>query len=326
MHTAQLRQADLNLLVVFAVFAEERSVSAAAGRLLLTQPAVSRALDRLRAMFGDELFIRGRSGYELTPHAARILKEIEETLPRLDRLLRGAEFDPNKEEARFKIACTDYATSILGPEIAKRALPAGSKVALEFAAFSEDVYREIEQGHVDLVFQVNDETPSGKVATEKLFDEEMVCIVSKHMSSNKGRISLAQYAEADHVIVSLRDSMQAFPDKRLLRLGIKRKAKLKVPYFLAALESVGNGNLVATVPKRFAEKYAKNLNLRVLAAPRELGGYEYLMAWHPRLNTDSAHQWLRREVRLSAKPYQSLSPKRAVWPDGFKSTREVGNL
>ena len=81
MNVAQLQRADLNLLVVFAVFCEERSVSATAERLFRTQPAVSRALDRLRAMFGDELFIRRKSGYELTPLAERILKEMGKRSP-----------------------------------------------------------------------------------------------------------------------------------------------------------------------------------------------------------------------------------------------------
>ena len=97
MNTSQLRQVDLNLLVVFAVFAEERSVSAAATRLLLTQPAVSRALNRLRTMFNDDLFIRGKGRYELTPNAARILKELEVVLPSIERLVRGSEFDPLKK-------------------------------------------------------------------------------------------------------------------------------------------------------------------------------------------------------------------------------------
>src|SRR5580700_3984942 len=99
MRTTQLRQADLNLLIVFAVLAEERNVSRAAERLLLSQPAVSRALQRLRDMFHDDLLIRAASGYELTPQGQRLLQELEISLPRLDRLLSGAQFDPAREEA-----------------------------------------------------------------------------------------------------------------------------------------------------------------------------------------------------------------------------------
>ena len=296
MNTSQLRQADLNLLVVFAVFAEERSVSAAATRLLLTQPAVSRALNRLRAMFNDDLFIRGKGRYELTPNAVRILKELEVVLPRIDRLVRGSEFDPLKEEVVFKIACTDYALSILGPHITRRVICPGSKASLCFVAFSESVYRDLEQGHVDLAFQVHEERIPVSLATEKLFEEEMVCIVPDSWAK-LSRLSLDRYAASGHVIVSLHDSVQAFPDKALLRHGIKRKSLLRVPHFLAALECVEATDLVATVPKRFAEKYARHFHVRVIAPPKEFERYEYWMAWHPRLNSDSAHQWLRREVQ-----------------------------
>jgi hypothetical protein len=94
MRITHLRQADLNLLVVFTALAEERNVTRAAARLLLSQPAVSRALQRLREMFRDDLLIRTPSGYEPTPKGERLLRELSTTLPRLDRLLSGAEFDP----------------------------------------------------------------------------------------------------------------------------------------------------------------------------------------------------------------------------------------
>src|SRR6266702_3189679 len=97
MRITHLRQADLNLLVVFTALAEERNVSRAAERLLLSQPAVSRALQRLRGTFHDDLLIRTGSGYEPTPKGERLLQELSITLPRLDRFLSG-EFDPNAEE------------------------------------------------------------------------------------------------------------------------------------------------------------------------------------------------------------------------------------
>ncbi|HEU4634624.1 MAG TPA: LysR family transcriptional regulator, partial [Edaphobacter sp.] len=87
MRIAHLRQADLNLLVVFAVLAEERNITRAAARLLLSQPAVSRSLKRLRDMFHDDLLIRTASGYEPTPKGQRLLEEVTSTLPRLDRLM-----------------------------------------------------------------------------------------------------------------------------------------------------------------------------------------------------------------------------------------------
>src|ERR1700722_9185120 len=108
MRTTHLRQADLNLLVVFTVLAEERNVTRAADRLLLSQPAVSRALQRMRETFRDDLLIRTGSGDETTPKGERLLQELSSTPPRLDRLLGGGEFDPNAEETTFRLAVTDH--------------------------------------------------------------------------------------------------------------------------------------------------------------------------------------------------------------------------
>src|ERR1700716_967230 len=134
MRVTQLRQADLNLLVVFTVLAEERNVTRAAARLFLSQPAVSRALQRLRDMFHDDLLIRTSSGYEPTPKGERLLRELATTLPRLDRLLSGADFDPAAEETTFRIAVTDHASHVLCPLICRMFLPKAAKVSIEFVS------------------------------------------------------------------------------------------------------------------------------------------------------------------------------------------------
>ena len=112
MRATPLRQVDLNLLVVFTAVAEERNITRAASRLLLSQPAVSRALTRLGDMFHDDLLIRTRNGYEPTPKGQRLLLELETMLPRLDRFMAGGEFDPADEEVTFRIAATDHTGSL----------------------------------------------------------------------------------------------------------------------------------------------------------------------------------------------------------------------
>src|ERR1700719_3419339 len=115
MRITHLRQADLNLLVVFTALAEERNVTRAAARLLLSQPAVSRALQRLRDMFHDDLLIRTANGYEPTPKGQRLLQDLATMLPRLDRLMASGDFDPSTEDATFRIAGTDHAAHLLVP-------------------------------------------------------------------------------------------------------------------------------------------------------------------------------------------------------------------
>ncbi len=99
------------------MFAEERNVSRAADRLLLSQPAVSRILQRLRDMFHDNLFVRTAAGYELTPQGQRLLQELEGVLPKFDRLLSGSSFNPAVEEANFRLAVTDNAAAVLVPVV-----------------------------------------------------------------------------------------------------------------------------------------------------------------------------------------------------------------
>ena len=118
--TAQVRNTDLNLLVNFVVLAEERTLSRAARRLFLSQPSMTRALQKLRETFDDALLVRSPSGYVLTPKGENLLQEVAQFLPRLDRLISGREFDPAQESAHFRIAATDNATQLYGPTLSRR--------------------------------------------------------------------------------------------------------------------------------------------------------------------------------------------------------------
>src|SRR5580704_10358123 len=176
MRLTQLRQADLNLLVVFAVFAEERNVSRAAERLLLSQPAVSRALQRLRDMFHDDLFVRTAQGYELTPQGQRVLQELEVMLPKLDRLLSGSSFDPAIEHASFRLAVTDNAAAVLVPVLCREVLPVAKKVKFDFIPWHRGSYEEVLHGSADLVFGSSTvETPSA-LQSQTIYDEQFVCV------------------------------------------------------------------------------------------------------------------------------------------------------
>ena len=139
LRVTQLRQADLNLLVVFSVLAEERNVSRAAKQLLLSQPAVSRALQQMRDTFHDDLLVRTAKGYEPTPQGERVLQELEIMLPKLDRLISGSTFDPVIEHCSFRIAAPATATAFLLVSLSK--MPRGSSGSTGFDC--EDLPRGI---------------------------------------------------------------------------------------------------------------------------------------------------------------------------------------
>lgn len=311
MRLTQLRQADLNLLVVFAVFAEERNVSRTAERLFLSQPAVSRALQRLRDTFHDDLFVRTALGYELTPQGQRLLQELEIMLPKLDRLLSGPNFDPSVEQATFRIATTDSAASILAPVICRNILPTATKVRFEFVQWHKGLFDELTHGSVDLVFSASIvETPS-PLLSQTVYDEEFICVVDAK-SSYKKSLTIGQYIKAEHVVVSIQSGIQVAPDKHLAAQGYKRQVAIQVPYHEAAVRCVEGTKFIATVPRKFVEGMAENPTIKILKAPPEVGGFRYVMTWHPRVNTDAAHAWLRatmREVGVSVA--QSLKQTRA---------------
>ena len=296
MRITQLRQADLNLLIVFTVLAEERNVTRAGTRLFLSQPAVSRALQRLRDMFRDDLLIRTSTGYQPTRKGELLLHELESTLPRLDRLLSGTDFDPATEDTLFRIAATDHATHVLCPLLCRTVLPSAKKVAFSFVPLHDAQFEAMEKGRIDLLLIADDGVAPSHLAREIIFEVEFVCVVAKG-SPFKRALTLKQYLAADHIGINIVGGIQTIPEKRLSSIGAKRHCPMVVPYHTAAMRSLVGTDLVATVPKAIAKLEASNPNLRIVKAPALLGTYKYLMAWHPRMNTDTAHIWLRSIIR-----------------------------
>jgi DNA-binding transcriptional LysR family regulator len=295
MRLTQLRQADLNLLVVFAVLAEERNISRAATRLLLSQPAVSRALQRMRDTFHDDLLIRTAKGYEPTPQGERLLKELESMLPRLDRLITGTAFDPATEHTTFRIAATDYATSVIAPVLCRNTLPSAKQIRFAFITWRDDVFDDLTHGRLDLALMTAEVPIPAHLQTEEIYREEFACVVSADAPYTR-QLTLKQYLAAEHISVGVIDGAQGVLERRMTSVGQRRKTVIHVPYFAAAMQCVVETQLIATMPRRLANIAANNSLIKVLKAPAELTGFQYLMIWHPRVNTDAAHAWLRHTI------------------------------
>jgi DNA-binding transcriptional LysR family regulator len=300
MRVTHLRQSDLNLLVVFAALAEERTISGAASRLFLSQPAMSRALQRLRSMFKDDLFIRGPAGYQLTPKGQAVRRELEITLPRFDRLLSGDLFDPASEEATFRIAGRDHAFSVICPVFCRRFDPAANKVAFEFVAAHDASFIAMERGRLDLVLCTDDEVIPPHFQSEVLYEERIVCVVAKE-NPLPSQLTLKRYLDSWHITVKIKGSDPTIVEKSLAALGVKRLSGIRMPYLWAALRSVAGTNFMVTVPGRLANALKNDRTLRILKPPPELRPFNYLMVWHRRMNTDAAHTWLRQIIRKAGR-------------------------
>lgn len=294
--TTQLQRVDLNLLVALAALLDERHVSRAADRIGLSQPATSRALQRLRRTLDDELLVRTRDGYQLTPRAERIQRELAGILPRLEVLFGTEGFDPATATDTFRLMGTDFATTVLGPGLAHRTSNEAPGTSVTFRQWHDGVFEDVSHGLVDLAFAAVSVDPT--LRSELLFEERFVCLMADtNPLADTEALSLDDFLGAAHIVVDVLRGEQSAIDRRLTELGRHRTATLSVPYHTAAVLAVPDTPLVATLPERLVSTL-DNPRLRVVKAPAEVEPMPYLMTWHPRLDDDPAQRWLRDLVRV----------------------------
>jgi DNA-binding transcriptional LysR family regulator len=296
MRSMNIEGIDLNLLGPLAALLEERHVSRAAEREHMGQPAMSRALRQLRAVFDDELLVRASGAYRLTPRAERLQRELAETLPRLHSLFSDEPFDPRNAAHTFRLASSDYLLSVIAPPMLRRVLARSPGSTLRFEGWSETVYFDAERGALDLVFTGGAAPPP--LRSEPLFEETYSCLLSAdHPLAQTDQPTLDAYLDCDHVIVNIFEARQGAIDIRLGALGRARRANVTVPYHALAAAVVEGTNLIATLPNRLLDGLTISTTLTVIPTPLEIGPISFSMAWHPRLDNDPAQQWLRETIR-----------------------------
>lgn len=304
MRLEKLRQVDLNLLIIFAVIAEEKSVTKASARLLLSQPAVSRALQRARSMFQDELVVRSPSGLELTLRGRKILQELEQLLPKIEGLVVPSVFDPKRERSNFRLSGPDNVCSALLPRLCRTYTSERYRVSFDFRVWQLDAVDMLEHGNLDLILHIDDGLLPSHLSSEKLYREDWICAVARQ-SKFGDRLTLKEYLAAEHLTVTTLPNVQNIPDKQLAALGAKRRSSVCMPYFGAALGCLPGTELVLTLTNGMRQMVERNSTLRLVKAPRELRPFHFLMVWHPRLTTDARHTWLREALRRAAHPLTS---------------------
>jgi DNA-binding transcriptional LysR family regulator len=175
MRDTHLRHVDLNLLLALHALLEERHVTGAAARCFLSQSAMSRALERLREMFGDALLIRSGRAYERTVRGDSLLRELQSLLPRLEAMVRGEEFDPERSQERFRLAVTHHASITLIPPLIRRIRTEAPDVRLDVSQWEERAYDAVIAGRLDAA--LSGEHPPAGLESEVLFEVDFVCVV-----------------------------------------------------------------------------------------------------------------------------------------------------
>jgi len=295
--------ADLNLLVAFDALLEERSVTRAARRIGLSQPAMSAALGRLRAMLEDPLFQRTGRGVEPTPRALELAVPVRAGLAQLRRALEGdSAFEPGSSERTFRLAMTDYAEwLLLGPLMAAlgREAPGVQLQVRRLDRLFAVPEGELRTGAGDLAigFFPDARTLQEGTIEETLFEEWNVVIARK---GRGGRMSLDAFAASRHAAIIYRPEPWGLIDQELAARGKRRKLRLAAPHFLTVLEAVAESDLIAVVPERLARRYRKALRLEVMPVPFPMPAFHTRMAWHQQAGDDPAQRWLRGQVAAAA--------------------------
>ncbi|MEJ2890518.1 LysR family transcriptional regulator [Actinomycetospora aeridis] len=297
-----MTHADLGLvheLRALALLLEERNVTRAAVRFHLSQSSMSRTLQRLRSLLGDELLVRAGSDYELTPRARHVQRELAVLLPRLENLIAGSTFDPSTATGIVRIIGTDYTIATLGPHVLPRLLESAPLLEIRIEQRDHDSYADLERGRADIALSVM--RPSAPLQWEQVFTDDVVCVVAADHPVDGERFSLDDYLGARHVAVTLVDDDQPMIDRWLEGVGHPRTVALRVAHFTSALTALPGTPLVATIPRRMAERQATNdPRLRLLEAPERFDAIPYGMVWHPRLDADPMNTWLRGTLRAAA--------------------------
>lgn len=296
----------MNLFPVFLALMEERSVTRAAARLGITQPALSNSLSRLRDTLRDPLFIRERYGMKPTQLAEQIAPTIEAALAQLgDLVLHQQEFRPGEAERLFTIAPNSYVELVLMPALVARLREIAPRIKLRMTPFGSDLAETgVVSGDTAMVLgRIVD--PPDNLIVQHLMDDGLACVVRKDHPDVRDRITRDQYERLKHVNVVPPGRLRAGLFQALDQHKLKRDVAVSVTHFLAVPEMLAVTDYCSTLPRLICRSLERDPRLKVLPAPANLGTFPVQMAWHVRYRHDPAHKWLRSLVSELARNISS---------------------
>jgi DNA-binding transcriptional LysR family regulator len=309
-----IKRIDFNLLVTLDALLAERSVSRAAQRLNLSQPALSAQLARLREMLGDPLFVPSHRGMTPTPLALGLQAPLAAALAQLRDVVTSARaFDPARDEFTVHVAASDYVQSalLLDFTLALRREAPGLRIALR-PTDAARLEAQMEKGEVDVAMLTPDGI-AGALRSRRLFEERYVFIARRGHPALRRPLDAARFCELEHVVVSPRGGSFATPvDEVLDAQGLRRRVVVSASTFRSVPELVERSDLVALVPARLVEGRAGRL--RVLAPPFPVPGFAIHMAWHNRNHGDAAQRWVRERLVAFAREAVQVDVTRAARP------------
>ena len=325
MHRTDILDVDLNLLKALGALIETESVSQAAVQVNLSQPAMSRALNRLQHVLKDPLLVRSGRRMVLTPRAERLREPVRDALDRLASLFRPQVFDPARARDRFRIIAPDYLTQSILPPVLGSLFSLAPGISVEVESLSEEGIAELCDGRASLGFGVIDEGPPlDNVRSQALMQDRQVCLMRSDHPLARSGLSLAGYAGASHALLSITGKGGGRIDAVLRQHGLSRTIALRISHFLTISAVIAPTDLIVTVPERLARQVVTD-GLRIVDLPDELTRPPFTVSqiWHDRFTEDPAHRWVRRLIK-SVCDGRSASDPAADDPSSASSLEHAG--
>jgi DNA-binding transcriptional LysR family regulator len=289
---------DTGLLLTLDALLKDQNVTHAAARLNITQSALSARLTRLRQLLNDPLFIPAASGRGMipTPHASALRPELTRLIDRLNDFINTAHvFEPQNSKRVFRIAATDNPAAILAPDLIPMIKAQAPQVKIAFTLPDKArIADHLEQGDVDLFVGAAEDGSNELIATT-LFEDAFVTAQRIGHPRGKQPLTLDEFCSLDHLLISTSGGQfQGIIDAALADLGRERSVSVSIQSYALAPLVITNSDCVCTLPSRFLERFKTVLEL--FAPPLALSPFQMKLFWHPRMRTDPAHTWLRKQV------------------------------
>lgn len=281
---------DLKLIKVFITIFDTKSVSLAAERLNITQPSVSHSLSRLRHLMKDQLFTRTREGMIPTFYATQLYESLNQPLLDIENVINEVQdFDFRNSNRCFRIALTDIGGMYFLPLILSNLEKIAPNIALEVITVDMKKLSDwLITGKIDAAI-CNKDLEDRSLKTFTIFHEKYVCLVSKNIESIKDTLTLDNFLQENHAIISASTGHNLI-ESYLSKQGLRRKIKLRVPQFTILSELIEKHDLIVTVPSRI-ESYFHNPSIRIFDVPFELPEFDVTLHWHEKKDNVLAQKW-----------------------------------
>lgn len=291
-----MRHQELNLLMIFDAIMTEGSITRAADRLAMTQPAVSNALSRMRSAWKDELFVKDGRGVQPTVFAQNLWGQVRDPLRQLEDAVDPTLFDPGTARRTFRIATSDIAVDMIWSPL--RRLVEEQAPHINIHAIPNTIVNNekiLNDAEVDMVV-AGQTIISSVIRSDYLFTPRYVCAMRQQHPLAKKALKMDDFINAEHLLVSMSGDTMGVTDVALLQMGLSRRIAMSVNHFSAVAPLLKESNLICVVPSMAIEKEILNDELAVFETPLELPPTQLGILWHKRQDSDQGLLWLKGVV------------------------------